>query len=53
MINSIQPMLNRYPPMSLIPRQSLLEILDNVALEQGGKTDRLSVAIPIDERLAY
>ena len=52
-MNSIQPMLNRYLPMSLVPRQSLLKIVDNVALEQWRVSDRLSLAIPIDEILAY
>ena len=47
-MNSIQPMLNDYLPMSLIPRQSLLTILNNVALEQGRQRDRLSLAIPLD-----
>ena len=52
-MNSIQPMLTKYLAMLLAPRQSLLTILDNVALEQWGLTDRLSLAIPIDEILAY
>ena len=34
MMNSIQPMLNHYLPLSLVPRQSLSKILDNVAPEQ-------------------
>ena len=34
MMNSIQPILNNYLPMSLVPRQSLLTILENVAAEQ-------------------
>ena len=33
MMNSIQPMLNRYLPMLLVLRQSLLKSLDNVALD--------------------
>ena len=52
-MNSIQPLLNNYLPMSLIPRQALLAILDDVASEQGRKSDRLSVAIPMDEFIAY
>ena len=34
MMNSIRPMLNHYLPMSLVSRQSLLKLSDNVALEQ-------------------
>ena len=34
MMNSIQPMLNHFYPMSLGPRQSLLKFLDNVAVEE-------------------
>ena len=51
MMYSIQPMLNNYLPMSLVARQSLLTILDNVALEQWRQKDRLSLAIPMDEIL--
>ena len=39
--------------MSLVPRQSLLKILDNIALEQWRVSDRLILPIPIDEILAY
>ena len=52
MMNSIQPFLNNYLPMSLVPRQALLAILDDVALEQWRKSDRLSLAIPMDEIIA-
>ena len=45
-------MLSNYLPMSLAPRQSLLAILDNVALEQWRQKDRLSLAIRMDEILA-
>ena len=39
--------------MSLVPRQALLAILDHVASEQWRKSDRLSLAIPMDEIIAY
>ena len=53
MMNSIQPLLNNYLPMSLVPRQAFLAILDDVASEQWRKSDRLSLAIPMDEIIAY
>ena len=53
MMNSIQPILNNFLPMSLVPRQSLLAILESVASEQGRSKDRLSLAIPMDEILSY
>ena len=53
MMNSIQPLLNNYLPMSLVPRQALLAILDDVASEQWRKSDRLSLAIPMDEIIAF
>ena len=53
MMNSIQPLLKNYLPMSLVPRQALLAILDDVASDQWRKLDRLSLAIPMDEIIAY
>ena len=53
MMNSIQPILNHYLPMSLVPRQSLLTILKNVAAEQNRSKDRRSLAIPMDEIISY
>ena len=53
MMNSIQPILNQYLPMSLVPRAALTAILDDVASEQWRKSDRLSLAIPMDEIIAY
>ena len=38
--------------MSPVPRQALLKITDNVALEQWRVSDVLSLAIPSDEMLA-
>ena len=52
-MNSIQPLLNNYLPISLVLRQALLAILDDVASEQWRKSDRLSLAIPMDEIIAY
>ena len=52
-MNSIQPMLFEYLPLSLVPRQSLLTKLNKNALEQWLQKYRLSVAIPMDEILAY
>ena len=53
MMNSLQPLLNNYLPMSLVPREELLAVLDDVASEQWRKADRLAFAIPIDEIIAY
>ena len=52
-IDSIQPLLKNYLPMSLVPRQPILAILDDVASEQWIKSERLSLAIPMDEIIAY
>ena len=52
-MNSNKPILNNYLPMSLVPRQSLLTFLENVAAEQSRSKDRLSLAIPMDEILSY
>ena len=53
MMNSIQPLPNNYLPMSLVPRQSLLAIIDYVASEQLRRLDQLSLAIPMDETVPY
>ena len=52
-MNSIQSMLNFYLPISLVPRQSLPKILDDVAVEQWRATDRITLAIPIVEVSTY
>ena len=39
--------------MSLVPRQSLVSILENVAAEQSRSKDRRSLAIPMDEIISY
>ena len=53
MMNSIQPILNSYLPMSLVPRQSLRTILENTAAEPSRSKDRLSLAVPMDEMISY
>ena len=53
MMNSIQPLPNNFLPMSLVPRQALLAFLDDVASKQWQRSDRLSLAIPMDEIIAY
>ena len=53
MMNSLQPLLNNYLLMSLVPRKALLAISDDVASEQWRKSDRLSLGIPMDEIIAY
>ena len=49
----MQPIQNNICPISLVPREALLAILDNVSSEQGSKTDRLSIVIEIDEIFAF
>ena len=53
MMNSIEPILNNYLPMSFVLRKSLLTILENVVAEQSRSKDRLSLAIPMDEIISY
>ena len=53
MMNSIQPILNHYLPMSLVPGQSLSTVLENVAAEQNRSKDRRSLAFPMDEIISY
>ena len=53
MMNSIQPLLNTYLPMSLVPSDSLLAVLEDVATEQWRQNNGTSLAIPIDENVAY
>ena len=52
-MDSIQPILNNYLPMSLVPRQLLLTILENVAAEQSRSQDRFSKEIPMDEMISF
>ena len=53
LLNSLTPLMNQLLPMSLIPTDQLEEILTLVHLEQNGKSDRLSLAIPITDILSY
>ena len=53
MMNSIQPILNNYLPMWLVPRQLLLTILENIAAEQSRSKERLPLAIQMDETLYF
>ena len=46
-------MLNNYLPMSLVPRQSPSTILNNFELEQWRQKDKLSLALSMDEIIAY
>ena len=52
-LNSIPVLLQGHLPMSLIPMESLLAILDSVSLEQSKAKDRLSLAIPTSDLLSY
>ena len=53
MMNSFRTILSNYLPRSLVPRQSLLTILENVTAEEIRSNVRLSVAIPMDEIVSY
>ena len=52
-MNSIQRFQNNYLSMSLVPRETLLAVLNDVALEQQRNLDRLSLAIPVDKTNSY
>ena len=52
-LNSIPVILRGHLPLSLIPMDSLLVILERVAIEQSKATDRLSLAIPMTDLLSY
>ena len=52
-MNAIPTILGQFLPMSLVPRQSLLKVLEEVIIEQGQADDRLTLAIPPKEILAY
>ena len=53
MLNSIPSLLNKFLPMSLVPRNLLIKILEEVSKMQSHARDRLSLAIPMDEILSY
>ena len=46
-------MLKGHLPMSLIPMESLLAIMDSVSLRQWKAEDRLTLAIPASDLLSY
>ena len=52
-MNAIPSLRSQYVPMSLLPKESLEIILQQVATEQLQSRDRLTLAIPLDELLAY
>ena len=53
LMTAIPTLLKRRLPMSLVSKDSLLKILDEVAREQSYSADRLSLAIPFDQILSY
>ena len=53
LLNSIPTLSQKRLPMSLVPRDSLMKILDYVAREQMNTRDRLTLAIPMDDLLSY
>lgn len=53
LMNSIPSLLKRYLPMSLISRESMLEILSEVASGLVKSGNRLSLAIPMPDLLSY
>ena len=52
-LNSIPVLLKGHLPMSLIPMESLLAIMDSVSLRQSKAEDRLTLAIPASDLLSY
>ena len=52
-LNAIPVLLRGHLPMSLIPMDSFLVILQQVATEQATASDRLSLAIPMTDLLSY
>ena len=52
-LNSIPVLLKGHLPMSLIPMESLLAIMDSVSLRQSKAEDRLTLAIPAIDLLSY
>ena len=52
-LNSIPVLVKKRLPMSLIPIESLLVIMDSVSVRQSKAEDRLSLAIPASDLLSY
>ena len=53
LVGSIPTLLQKHLPMALVPRESLLLILQSVARLQDSALDRLSLAIPMTDLLSY
>ena len=53
LLNSIPTLLQKHLPMSLVPRESLMAIMDHVGREQYKAADRLSLAIPTRDLMSY
>ena len=52
-LKSIPVLLKGHLPLSLIPMESLLAIMDSVSLRQSKAEDRLNLAIPASYLLSY
>ena len=52
-LNSIPVLLKGHLPMSLIPMESPMAIMDSVSLRQSKAEDRLTLAIPASDLLSY
>ena len=52
-LNSIPVLLRGHLPMSLVPLDSLLVILESVVRDRANGGDRLSLAIPMSDLLSY
>ena len=52
-LNSIPVLLKGHLPMSFIPMESLVAIMDSVSLRQLKAEDRLTLAIPASDLLSY
>ena len=52
-LNSIPVLLKGHLPMSLIPMELLLAIMDSVSLRKSKAEDRLTLAIPASDLLSY
>ena len=53
LLNSIPTLLQKHLPVSLVPRDSLMAILESVGREQYKAADRLSLAIPTSDLMSY
>ena len=52
-LNSTRVVIKGHLPMSLIPMELLLAIMDSVSLRQSKAADRLTLAIPASDLLSY